>query len=227
MSLIIGITHSYEDNFVKLNTDYLKMISLFGAINLIIPYNENISEILDITDGILLSGGGDLSEKLLSEKLNPKARNVYPDRDVYEAELCMGAYKRNIPLLGICRGIQVMNAALGGEIYQHIEGHISEYADLKDNEDTVKHKIKINKESRLYGILQSEYYEVNSFHHQCVKTTARNFIISAKSEDSVIEAIECPDKKFFMGVQWHPEKKPDDKLSRGIFQSFVNACEHL
>lgn len=225
MSLIIGITHSYEDNFAKLNIDYLKITAFFGATGLIIPYTEKVSEILDITDGVILSGGGDLSERLISERLSPMAKNIYPDRDIFEAELCAEAYKRDIPLLGICRGVQVMNAALGGTIYQHIDGHISEYADLKNKDETVTHGIKINKESFLYKITESEHWNVNSFHHQCVKIPAPGFMVSAEGGDFNIEAIENPEKRFFAGVQWHPEKTPDDKLSRGIFQNFIEACK--
>lgn len=219
MSVIIGITHSYEDNFPKINADYLKAVSSFGAVSLIISYNESPDNILDIADGIILSGGGDLSEYLITEKLSPKARGLCVKRDVYEAELCRKAFAKNIPLLGICRGIQVMNTSFGGNIYQHIDGHISE-----NSINNITHKISISKKSFLYNIIKNDTAIVNSFHHQCLSDVSPIFDISATSDDSIIEAVECPKRNFFAGVQWHPEKKLDEKLSKGIFEKFFSCC---
>lgn len=220
MSVIIGITHSYEDNFIKLNLDYLKSISMFNAVSLIIPYSENIDEILNLTDGIILSGGGDLSENLLTEKISSKAENVNPERDIFEAELCRKAYEKNIPLLGICRGIQVINTALGGKIHQHIKNHISKYSDL---ENPIKHKIYIEKDSMLYKITKTETVSVNSYHHQCVSEISPKLKLCAISEDSIIEAVEGKDRKFFLGVQWHPEKMKNS-FSKNIFKAFIDSC---
>jgi len=224
VSTILGITHSFEDNFVSLSLNYLKAVSQFGVTALVIPYTENVDDILSITDGVILSGGGDLSECVLLEKPDPRARNIYPKRDIFEAELCRKAFDRNVPVLGICRGIQIMNVALGGKINQHIAGHTAEYSVNSDNNVPVVHKVLIDKESFLFQITKSECIEVNSFHHQCVSKVSPNLSVCAESEDSVIEAIECKKRKFFLGVQWHPEKMMD-YFSKNIFESFVNACK--
>lgn len=221
MRPIIGITHSYEDNFAKLNIDYLKAVSKFGGISLIIPYSENIDSILKITNGIILSGGGDLSKHLLSEKLSPKATNICEKRDIFEAKLCKAAYEENIPLLGICRGIQVMNTALGGRICQHIDGH------MQSPEKTTSHKISIEKNSSLFKISNLTSADVNSYHHQCVTAVSSCLSICARSSDFTIEAIEAPNKTFFLGVQWHPEKTIEtDELSKAIFKNFITACRN-
>lgn len=216
MSIIIGITHSYENNLFKINADYIKAISEFGATGLVFSYYENPDDILNISDGIILSGGGDLSEYLICEKLSPKARDIHIERDIFEKDLCRKAFERDIPLLGICRGIQVMNTAMGGSILQHIEGHI--YKDKK----SASHNIHIEKDSFLYDIAGDSAF-VNSYHHQCVSDIAPVFKISAKAGE-ITEAIECPEKSFFAGVQWHPEKMYGDKLSRGIFKLFTEKC---
>lgn len=220
MSVIIGITPSYENNYPKISFDYFKALSSFGAVSLIISYDESPDNILDISDGIILSGGGDLSEFLITEKISPKARGIFSKRDIYEAELCRKAFAKNIPLLGICRGIQVINTSFGGTICQHTDGHISE-----DDLNTVTHNILLpDKKSFLYGIIKKDIHSVNSYHHQCLSEVSPIFNISAVSDDGVIEAIESPFKKFFAGVQWHPEKMPDDKLSKGIFKTFIKQC---
>ncbi len=224
MSIIVGITHSFEDNFVKLGLSYLKAVSQFGATALVISYTENVDDILNLTDGVILSGGGDLSECVLSEKLDPKARDVYPKRDIFEAELCRKAFDRNIPVFGICRGIQIMNVALGGKINQHIAGHTEEYSIGSDNNIPIVHKILIDRESFLYKVTKFERAEVNSFHHQCVSEISPELSVCARSDDYVVEAVECKKRKFFLGVQWHPEKMMDS-FSKKIFEAFVNACK--
>lgn len=227
MSVIVGITHSYNDNFVKLNTDYLKVLAMFGVTSLIIPYCEpcfeSINEIFKIVDGIILSGGGDLSELLLSEPLSKFARNVYPKRDLFEMNLCKMAFEKNIPLLGICRGIQVMNNSLGGLICQHITGHSRDYSNASENDIT--HNISICKDSLLYKITDTQYVNVNSFHHQCISKISPLLSVCAKADDSVIEAVECKDKDFFLGVQFHPEKMVDSDFALNIFNGFINACK--
>lgn len=224
MSIIIGITHSYENNFIKLSLNYLKALSQFGVTSLIIPYSENIDEILKITDGIILSGGGDLSEYLLSEEIDPKAEDICPQRDIFESELCKKAFEQDIPLLGICRGIQIMNVSLGGKINQHIEGHMAKYSQVPNKKNTITHNILIKKESPLYKMSKTETAEVNSIHHQCISELSPDLTICAKSRDSVIEAVCAEKKKFFMGVQWHPEKMSDD-FSKNIFKEFINVCK--
>jgi len=221
MSVIVGITHSYENDFVKLNMDYIRAVSMFGAVSLIISYSQDVEDIINLTDGIILSGGGDLSEYLVSEKIDPRSEDIYRKRDIFEAELCRKAFYKDIPLLGICRGAQVMNNALGGKIRQHIDGHLSKYSDSKN---TVFHKIFIDKDSGLFKIAGNCVGVVNSFHHQCVSEISPELTVCAVSEDSVIEAVEGRGKNFFLGVQWHPEKTIDDDLSKNIFREFIHAC---
>ncbi len=221
MRPIIGITHSFEDNFAKLNVSYLKAVAKFGGISLIIPYSEDVTTISEITNGIILSGGGDLSQHLLSEKLSPKATNICEKRDIFEAKLCKIAYEKNIPTLGICRGMQVMAAALGGKICQHIDNH------MQPPEKITFHKITIEKNSRLFEISKMTSANVNSYHHQCVTSVPPCFSISAKSPNFTIEAIEAKNKNFFIGVQWHPEKLLEiDKLSNLIFENFISSCSN-
>ncbi len=277
MPLIIGITHSFENGFVKLNTDYLKAVSSFkdekslddcDVINLVLTYSEhteNITEILKIVDGIVLSGGGDLSELVLSEKLSPKAKNIFPERDIFESELCKKAYAMNIPLLGVCRGLQIMNVALDGKIRQHIEGHnlVNINPQLKNSEDnallvadsdnqninkknnlnnnssisrnppiSAMHEIIVDKNSRLFEVMElSKQYDtsvkmkVNSYHHQCISKVSPKLSVGAICTDSVVEAVESKEKDFFIGVQFHPEKMPENNFCKNIFKNFLVACK--
>ena len=118
--------------------------------------------------------------------------------------------------------MQVINASLGGKLCQHIEGHSIEYP-LFSKDTIIKHNINIAKDSNLFKIAKKEEALVNSFHHQCVTTIADGFTVSARCDDTVIEAIEAKNKKFCLGVQWHPEKLNDD-FSNNIFKEFINAC---
>lgn len=214
---IIGITPSIEDNFIKLNQNYCKALHEAGAVCIMLSYCEKTENIIDILDGVLLSGGGDISEKFLNEKLHPKANTIYPFRDEFEIELCNMTYQIDMPLLGICRGMQVLSLADGGGINQHILGH-----NQIENRNITTHNVAVKKESNLFNILNDTLIPVNSFHHQAVNKIGSNMLVSAYSQDGFIEAVEDKNQKFRIGVQWHPESLYNNYSQHfQIFKEFV------
>lgn len=210
---VIGITGNYDTaaGTCTLNEPYYRSIINAGGIPLIIPpYEElgKIGEMLDRIDGLLLSGGADPNPLLFDEQPVRELHGINPRRDIQELTIIQMAYNRQIPMLGICRGIQLMMAALGGELYQDIytqqEGvHIKHSQDLERS--YASHTVTIEKDSVLYTLFNTETLAVNSFHHQAVKTPAPGFRITAVSQDGVIEAVESSEYKSAIGVQWHPE----------------------
>lgn len=214
---IIGITPSIENDILKLNQSYCAILHRLNAVCIILNYFENISDIIKILDGILLSGGGDICEKFLNEKLHKEANNIYPIRDEFEISLCKQAYKINIPVLGICRGMQILSIADGGSINQHILGH-----NQSEARNVTTHDVIVDKKSKLFSIVNNEIIPVNSFHHQVVNRVGKNTSISAYSEDGFIEAIENNEQSFRIGVQWHPEALYNKFLEHfKIFDEFV------
>ena len=155
-----------------------------------------------ICDGILFSGGGDIAPRLCGITDYDPARLIdpFPERDEYELELARLAYERNIPTLGICRGIQIMNCALGGSLHFDIPGHTQ-----KRSREQPSHSVSVAGGTLLHKLLGTNGLEINSFHHQSVAEHAPSLTVSAVAQDGVIEALEAPNKRFWMGVQWHPE----------------------
>jgi putative glutamine amidotransferase len=184
-------------------------------------YPESFSiEVLDRLDGLLLTGGGDIDASEFDEDNHPQVYNVDPKRDAMELALTRKAVEKNLPVLGVCRGLQVMNVALGGNLIQHLEGH--------DNSDSqrhnIAHSINILEGTKLRSILGKASAGVNSFHHQAAKTLGNRLVVSAWSPDNVIEGIEIPDAAYFIGVQWHPEEFVDfGKDFQALFDSLVEA----
>lgn len=236
MKPIIGIT-SYNENkasgeYNSIECSYIKSVAAAGGIPIIIPVisGKNIAaEYIMRLDGLLFTGGGDLSPSFYNEKTMKETRSISLERDICEKELFSIAIDIDMPVFGICRGAQIINAFSGGTLYQDI--NVQRDGSLKHSNtgcarDEMHHKVYIEKESGLYNILQSECIGVNSFHHQAVKDVAPNFKITAKSTDGIIEGIECINKNFVMGVQWHPEelafKYPE---FMGLFKTFVNESE--
>ncbi len=185
-----------------------------------LPSVGNAKSVIGICDGLLLSGGGDISPNLCGiTDYNPALlSDVSPERDLYELELARLAYEKNIPTLAICRGLQVMNVALGGSLNFDISGHRQ-----KRSRDCPSHSIDIKSGSLLRRLIQKSELEVNSFHHQSVNTCAESLKISAKAEDGTIEAIEAEDKKFYLGVQWHPEHM-DSRECKVLFAALCAAA---
>lgn len=208
---VIAITGNYDKETCTLAEGYYRSILLAGGIPLIIPpfeQTDNLGELLDRIDGLLLSGGGDPNPLLFGEQPIKDLHSINPVRDVQELLLVRLAADRQIPMLGICKGIQMINAALGGTLYQDINTQM-EGTRLKHSQDLdrryASHTVDVAKDSILYKVFKSEKLEVNSFHHQAVKDIAPGFRICAQSEDGVIEAIESNEYKSIIGVQWHPE----------------------
>lgn len=205
---VIGITGNYGDHACSLAEGYYMSVLTAGAIPMIIPpfeETDSLGDLLDQVDGIVLSGGGDINPLYLGEEPVPQLHGINQVRDRQELLLARMAYNRQIPMLGICRGIQVMMAALGGELHQDISG----FQTIKHSQDLdrgrASHSVNISADSLLHSIMQTDRLAVNSFHHQAVKTPAPGFRICAQSADGVIEAVESSEHKSIVGVQWHPE----------------------
>lgn len=173
-------------------------------------------------DGLLLPGGGDMDPKFYGQARIPACGEPNLLRDAAEPLLLRAFLAADKPVLGICRGIQVMNAVLGGDLYQDIKP----FEHLPHNDHWTKvHTVTVRRGTLLSRILGQDTVLVNSQHHQAVDRVAPGFTLAALSEDGIVEAIEKPDAGFCLGVQWHPEWLSDaDPAMQGLFDAFVNAC---
>ena len=173
-------------------------------------------------DGLLLPGGGDMDPKFYGQARIPACGEPNLLRDAAEPLLLRAFLAADKPVLGICRGIQVMNAVLGGDLYQDIKP----FEHLPHNDHWAKvHTVTVRRGTLLSRILGQDTVLVNSQHHQAVDRVAPGFTLAALSEDGIVEAIEKPNARFCLGVQWHPEWLSDaDPAMQGLFDAFVNAC---
>ena len=174
--------------------------------------------------GLLLTGGGDVDPARYGEIAAPETQPPDPVRDAAEADLIDEALGRDVPLLAICRGMQMLNVRLGGSLVQHLPGaarHVRKTADR----GLPAHRVVIEPDTILARIAQRESWEVNSRHHQAVARVGNGLRVCAKDpEDGTIEGIELPGRRYVLAVQWHPENQaPEDSEQRKIFQSFVDA----
>jgi putative glutamine amidotransferase len=230
---LIGLTCSidYDKEFTFLKQGYYKAVQEAGAIAFLLPADEfgYENEIIDRLDGILLTGGPDIDPKFFGEESYTYNGGICPDRDKQEIALAKLAFEKGKPILGICRGIQVLNAAIGGTLYQDINTQIKEENILKHGQEAPRwypsHEISISRDSLIYECFGKDTARVNSFHHQAVRDVAPGFKVTAHSSDGVIEAIEYTGNKFAVGVQWHPETMwQKDALYLEIFKAFVKEC---
>lgn len=216
---VIGITGNYEEGRCTLNEGYYKSVREAGGIPVILPPErhdmESLAQWLDTVDGLLLSGGADINPLLLGEQPIAALHGVNPERDLCELLLCRMASDRQIPILGICKGIQVLAAALGGTVYQDIWTQ-REGTCLKHSQDAPRdlatHDVRIVPDSLLHDLLQETDVAVNSFHHQAVQSPGPLLRVAATASDGIIEAVEASDHRPLLGVQWHPECLADKRL---------------
>ena len=208
---MIGLTGNYNDSNCTLAEGYYQSILQAGGIPVIIPpYDDThlLAQTLDQLDGILLTGGGDINPLYLGEEPIRELHGINPRRDRQELLLTRLAADRQLPILGICRGVQVMNAAFDGALYQDIHVQM-EGIRIKHSQDLdrshASHTVQIEPGTLLHNLFKSETLAVNSFHHQAIQAPAPGFRVCAKATDGVIEAIESTEFKSMLGVQWHPE----------------------
>ncbi|HJV45713.1 MAG TPA: gamma-glutamyl-gamma-aminobutyrate hydrolase family protein [Bacillota bacterium] len=228
----IGMTISKEGTVLKVEKDNIEAITQSGGIPVVIPYVEKVhlvKEYASKLDGLMLTGGGDIDPLLYAEEPIPALGYVDPERDFLEKKLVEEILKKNKPLLGICRGCQILNVAAGGDLYQDLSSQIrGELIQHKQNapRDHLSHTIKIFDGSLLKTILSKDRMKVNSFHHQAVRQLAPGFEVAAVSLDGVIEAFYSKEHRFVLGIQWHPENLIHKyEHARKLFAAFVKACE--
>ena len=222
MEPLIIISPSVNDTQkeITLSRAYFNAIRMAGGYGVACDYYD-IEETILKADGILLTGGGDIAPELTGDEADEEQHigQIVRSRDLFEMELVRAALEKDIPILGICRGMQIIGAFGGSNIIQHIEGHRQDI-----DKDKPFHDVTLLKDSLLYKIVQKSILSVNSFHHQAVGEGFKG-LISAESGDNIKEAIEFEDKRFVLGVQWHPELMIEHAEHLNIFKAFVQACK--
>ena len=184
-------------------------------------------KILSTIDGLIISGGDDMDPALYGEEPHPQLGLVDVQKGEFEFLLTKMALKSGLPILGICGGIQMLNVASGGTLYQDIPSQTNSTINhsQKLTRPVPYHYVDIKKGTKLYSIMKTEKLRVNSTHHQAIKDLAKGFIVSARSADGIIEAIEMPGKRFVIGVQWHPESLAvSHNVFCRIFNFFIREC---
>lgn len=221
-----------EGGKLALDLEYVEAILKAGAIPMVIPPNlpeESLAETLQCLDGLLLSGGPDVDPVHFGEEPLPGMGRIDPGRDRVELGLARLALETGMPVLGICRGAQVLNIAAGGDIFQDLPsqgGSLLRHAQQPTPMTYPTHAVRVEADSRLNAITKTEALRVNTWHHQAVRKVAPGFGVSATAEDGVIEAIEKAGATFVMGVQFHPESmarggSPEATL---LFETFVKSA---
>ena len=219
----------YERIYV--NKDYVSSVSSAGAVPLMIPMDateENLRQTLELVDGMIFSGGHDIAPIRYGEEPHQKLQEICPERDDFDFLLYRLAKEHSLPILGICRGFQLMNVSEGGKLYQDLS--LKNTESLKHSQghgpSIPTHTVKVESGSKFYKILGKEEIRVNSFHHQAVKSTSENVAISGKALDNVVEAIELKNYPFGLGVQFHPEMlQAKEEDMKKIFAALVSAAK--
>lgn len=229
---LIGISTEINPKQTAVNTTYIQSVILSGGIPYMIPVTDNVEvlrQIVSRLDGIILSGGEDIQPMYYGNLPHEKLEEVSPARDTFDLMLLKMAADRNIPILGICRGLQLMNVAFGGTLYQDLPTQHPSAINHRQQEPgtTPTHRITIVKKSKLAGIIGKEELDVNTFHHQAIRSLAPGFKVTAWTPDSVAEAIEAYPVRQMLGVQFHPEifTAAGDTTMRKLFRFLVNKAD--
>lgn len=188
---------------------------------------DSIPEVLSEFDGLFISGGGDIHPEYFGGKMHPSVDGIDRERDEFELALCRQAVEMNKAVLGICRGQQVLNVAMGGNLVVDIPSELPKAGQHRwwpnYQRNRLSHSVQLEENSRLAEIMGGNEFLVNSLHHQSVKELGEGLTVTAKATDGVIEALEMPGKHFVVSVQWHPEWLQDYEPMRRIFKAFVEA----
>ena len=217
-----------------MSRSYVNALLRAGAAPVLIPHMADkaaLHSAYERLDGLLLPGGGDVDPVHYGESRHVKCNEPSPERDDTELALVRWAMEGGVPLLAICRGIQVLNVALGGSLFQDIRAQVpgAERHAWHPNypRDRLSHTVSLSPEARLTHIVGESTLPVNSLHHQSVKDIAPGLVTTGHSPDGIIEAVEAPEHPFAIGVQWHPEELAgSDRRAQRLFEAFVEASMH-
>jgi putative glutamine amidotransferase len=224
----VAVAEGFADLPVQAVPDnYLEMLGAAGLAALLIPVSGSTDSAADLVgrvDGLLLTGGGDVAPEKYAAQRRPETSGIDARRDAVEIELVRLARRRGLPIMAVCRGIQLLNVALGGTLIQDLPtagpprpGHM-----VRQSWNGAAHRVSVQPGTLLYRVLGPEV-TVNSLHHQAVETVAPGLRVAACAPDGVIEAVEDSGTRFIVGLQWHPEMLGSDHTSFAVFQQFAAA----
>ncbi len=233
---LIGITSSLTRNragslICQVGQAYINAIENAGGTALILPITQSdktLDSLISQLNGIVFSGGGDIALERFKGAPHPRVYGVQPERDEFEFQLLERALTTGIPLLAICRGIQILNVAFGGDLYTHIADQVE--GALKHDwfpgypRDKFAHTVKLQPNSKLHEIFNQDRINVNSLHHQGIARVGDGLAATAFAPDGLVEGLEVSDAHFAIGVQWHPECLPEDPAMEKLFQALIDAC---
>ena len=245
MAPVIGITATLKEDadevaerplgkFVRADLDYVEGVAEAGGVPVVLPPagdERAAGAVIQSLDGLLLSGGSDLDPGYYGEEPVPELGVTLPERDAFEMALIGMALRRGMPVFGICRGMQVMNVALGGTLYQDLPSQWERDL-LKHRQDTPKwqptHEVSVREGSYIAEVMGCESVKVNSYHHQGVRNLAEGLVVTGRSSDGVVEAVEAEDvsERWLLGVQWHAETmRGAGPQQESLFEAHVLAAE--
>lgn len=213
-------------------SDYTKAVEKTGGCPVIIPIVDDIDTIWDFVktlDGIIFTGGSDIDPKFYGQLPRKELGEVLPKRDIHEIKLAKRILEETkMPILGVCRGLQLINVITGGTLYQDLGTQWDGFAHSLYNypKGYPSHEVTIDKNSRLYDIFEEESIWTNSFHHQAIDKLGEGLKATMKAKDGMIEGIEGETDRFLVAVQWHPEMMVDDNEKYLIyFKKFIDECK--
>jgi len=231
---IIGVTPLFDDekDSIWMLPGYMDGIMAAGGLPIVLPFAdtpEDAAALADTMDGLLLTGGHDVDPTRYGEAPSALCENPNAARDTLEYLLLDAMLAMEKPVLGICRGIQLLNVYLGGTLYQDIptDMGVQVVHAQKPPYDTPSHTVAVSADTPLYTIVKKPVMAVNSYHHQGIRMLADGLVPMAHADDGLVEAVYMPDQRFVLAIQWHPEfsyRKDDDQ--RQLFRAFVDACRH-
>ncbi len=214
-----------------LNQSYVRALEAAGAIPVLIPPLEDAARLRALVarlDGVLFPGGGDVAPQEYGEVAVAALNAVEPARDRRELTLAGWALERDLPILGVCRGQQLINVAMGGTLYQDLRiqqvTHVDHHGGERRQRTALVHLVRLEPDSRLAQLIGETGVQVNSLHHQAVRDVAPGLRVAGRAPDGVIEAVESRDRRFLVAVQWHPEELAGVPWVARLFKGFVQAA---
>ncbi|MBR2341131.1 MAG: gamma-glutamyl-gamma-aminobutyrate hydrolase family protein [Clostridia bacterium] len=228
MKPTIGILPNInEDGILSLDRAYVQAIARAGGIPIIVPYGDDLDELyhmINCLDGVLLTGGGDIAPSYYGEPPHPKTQKPCELRDKLDFACFEYAFKKKKPILAICRGLQLANAALGGTLYQDLPAQFkSDISHIQqEGKFEASHPVFVKEGTPLVRIARQQIMASNSFHHQAIKELANGLAVMGTAEDGLIEAVYWTGKQYFRGYQWHPERLcATDVANENVFAEFI------